>query len=175
MEVTDSTVRRATAADAEAVARVQERSWQQAYRHVFPVEELDRGGFIQPERWRQRLREPPRGWTTLVGERGGDVAGFVCVGASRDERACGEVYAIYIEPEAWGTGLGAALLARGEEELAGRHRQATLWVLDDNPRARRFYERSGWAPDGARKREVWWGVEAAEVRYRKRLAAPLRA
>jgi RimJ/RimL family protein N-acetyltransferase len=42
-------------------------------------------------------------------------------------------------------------------------------VLDDNPRARRFYERAGWQPDGAAKTEERWGVAAAEVRYRKRL------
>jgi len=38
-------------------------------------------------------------------------------------------------------------------------------VLEDNPRARRFYERAGWAPDGARKAEERFGVRAPEVRY----------
>jgi hypothetical protein len=41
-------------------------------------------------------------------------------------------------------------------------------VLEDNPRARRFYERAGWALDGGRKAEPRWGVRAPEVRYRKR-------
>ena len=49
--------------------------------------------------------------------------------------------------------------------------EATLWVLEENPRARAFYERCGWSLDGERKSEERWGVSAAEVRYRKRLAA----
>ena len=43
-------------------------------------------------------------------------------------------------------------------------------MLEDNPRARAFYERGGWSPDGERKSEERWGVRAAEVRYRKAAA-----
>ncbi|HEX7083608.1 MAG TPA: GNAT family N-acetyltransferase [Gaiellaceae bacterium] len=164
-------VRPATGNDACAIARVQERSWQQAYRHVFPPADLDRGGFIDPELWRQRLEEPPGGWTTLVAELDRGLAGFVCSGPSRDQRATGEVYALYVDPDAWGHGAGRALLAEAERRLAQRYRAATLWVLDDNPRARRFYEIAGWRPDGGRKIEALrFDVPTAEVRYRKELA-----
>ena len=160
-------VRLATDADANAIARVQERTWQAAYRHVFPVEELDRGGFIHPQRWRDRIARPPTGWTTVVVEHDGVVRGFASVGPSRDERGTGELYAIYVEPEQWSTGTGRALIERAEELLRVSYDEATLWVLEDNPRARAFYERAGWSPDGERKSEVRWGVRAAEVRYRK--------
>ena len=40
-----------------------------------------------------------------------------------------------------------------------------LWVFEDNPRARRFYEREGWVADD-RRTEVIRGVETVEVRYR---------
>jgi GNAT superfamily N-acetyltransferase len=166
-------VRLATAADAEAVARVQERGWQQAYRDVFPPHELDRGGFVQVERWRRRLAAPPPGWATYVADGDGDgaeIAGFVCIGGSRDARRCGEVYAIYVDPDRWAGGVGRTLLSCAEEALARRWPAATLWVLALNDRARRFYERAGWSPDGARKHESWFGVEAEEVRYRKELA-----
>ena len=53
-----------------------------------------------------------------------------------------------------------AMRARG-------YRDAVLWVLDDNPRARRFYEREGWALDGRTKREEFLGVAITEVRYRR--------
>lgn len=161
-------VRDATAADAGPIGRVQEQGWQVAYRHVFPVAELDRGGFIQVERWQERLERPPRGWSTFVVERDGEVIGFASVGPSRDERGLGELYAIYVDPHAWSTGAGRALLDRCEERLFPRYPAATLWVLEDNPRARSFYERAGWSPDGARKAEERWGVRAPEVRYRKR-------
>ena len=161
-------VRSATAADADAIARVQERGWQRAYRHVFPVEVLERGGFIQAARWRERLVHPPRGWSTFVAERNGIVVGFTSVGPSRDERGIGELYAIYVDPEDWSTGAGRALIEHAEEQLRGEYAEVTLWVLEDNPRARRFYERAGWALDGGRKAESRWGVRAPEVRYRKR-------
>ena len=162
-------VRVATTGDADGIADVQERTWQAAYRHVFPARELDRGGFIRPERWRGRVAKPPAGWTTFVAVDEGIVAGFAAVGPSRDERGVGELYAIYVEPERWSTGLGRLLIEQCEEQLRGSFSEATLWVLEDNPRARAFYERAGWSPDGGRKSEERWGVRAPEVRYRKTL------
>ena len=160
-------VRAATGADAESIADVQERAWQEAYRHVFPVDELDRGGFIFAARWRERLSHPPLGWSTFVAVEGSRIIGFASVGPSRDERDIGELYAIYVAPEAWSTGAGRALIETAEAKLVEEYDEATLWVLADNPRARRFYERAGWAPDGAAKSEERWGVRAGEVRYRK--------
>jgi GNAT superfamily N-acetyltransferase len=162
-------VRTATAEDAEGIGRVQEHGWQAAYRHVFPVEELDRGGFIQIARWRERLAHPPLGWSSFVAVEDETVVGFVSVGPSRDESALGELYAIYVEPEAWSGGIGRALLERAEAQLGTEYADATLWVLEANPRARAFYEHAGWAPDGERKADERWGVRAPEVRYRKRL------
>jgi GNAT superfamily N-acetyltransferase len=161
-------VRLATGDDAAAIARAQERAWQTAYRHVFPVEELERGGFIRVELWRERLLWPPPGWHTFVAHQDGAVVGFVSVGPSRDEQGLGELYAIYVDPDAWATGAGRALLERGELELRSSYGEATLWVLEDNPRARSFYEIAGWAPDGSAKADERWGVRAPEVRYRKR-------
>ena len=127
------------------------------------------GGFVQLERWRARLADPPPGWAVFVAERDGVVVGFAAVGPSRDERGIGELYAIYVDPDAWSTGAGRALIDQCEEQLSGDYGDATLWVLEDNPRARAFYERAGWLPDGARKAEERWGVRAPEVRYRKEL------
>ena len=163
-------VRRATIDDAEAIARVQERGWQVAYRHVFPRAVLDRGGFIEVERWRRRLSSPPPGWSTLVA--GDPVAGFASVGPGRNDADVGELYALYVEPGRWSTGIGGALIRRAEEVLARDFDDAVLWVLEDNPRARRFYERAGWAldPEGTQD-GTWFDVTVREVRYRKRLTS----
>jgi ribosomal protein S18 acetylase RimI-like enzyme len=53
----------------------------------------------------------------------------------------------------------AALRKRG-------YADAILWVLADNPRARAFYEREGWALDGAEKTDEFLGVAVRELRYR---------
>jgi ribosomal protein S18 acetylase RimI-like enzyme len=161
-------IRQATAADALAIETVRVAGWRTAYRHVFPPEELD-GLPVDGSRWRLRLETPPRGWTTCVAVRDGTIVGFSSVGPSRDERGIGELYALYVDHEQWSTGAGLALMTQAESQLTTEYTEATLWVLEDNPRARRFYERAGWAADGARKAEERWGVRAPEVRYRKTL------
>ena len=156
-------IRPGKAEDAIPVARVHVETWQQAYDHVFPRERLaaisaaDRARFWEPEH-------------SLVAEVDDKIVGFVSVGPSRDEDAEGELYAIYVHPERWGTGVGRALIEAGEERLRELgHRDVVLWVLDDNPRARRFYEAAGWSTDGTERPIEVFGIEVPEVRYRKRL------
>jgi ribosomal protein S18 acetylase RimI-like enzyme len=159
-------IRPASPEDALAIETIRVHGWRTAYRHVYPAAELDALP-IDPERWRSRLHVPPPGWTTVVCEEQGAVVGFASTGPSRDEDEIGELYAIYVEPEAWSRGAGRALMAAAEKQLASDYDAALLWVLEDNPRARGFYERAGWAPDGIRKAEERLGVRAPEVRYRK--------
>jgi GNAT superfamily N-acetyltransferase len=164
------TVRRARRADAEAIERIRIRGWQRAYRHIFDPDELDR---IQPnwERFAHELERPPTGRATFVAELDGRVVGFAVVGPSRDERRLGELYAIYVDPDAWSRGAGRGLIVRAEERLAEEYEEAALWVLEENARARTFYERAGWQPDGARKFFRRPGFAAPEVRYRKLLSS----
>ena len=99
--------------------------------------------------------------------------GFIHVGPTRDEdlpASTGEVTALYLAPSAWGRGGGRLLLdtARATVKAAG-FAAAALWALETNLAARRFYERQGWALDGARKVDHRGDVVLPEVRY----AAPL--
>jgi GNAT superfamily N-acetyltransferase len=159
-------IRIATEADALAIESIRVRGWQSAYRHVFPPDDLDALP-VDAGRWRPRLETPPKGWTTFVAESNGNVVGFASVGPSRDEEGIGELYAIYVDPDVWSTGAGRALMGRAEQQLRSEYETASLWVLEDNPRARTFYERAGWAADGDWKAEERFGVRAVEVRYRK--------
>jgi ribosomal protein S18 acetylase RimI-like enzyme len=163
-------VRVARGVDAESIERIRVRAWQVGYRHLYPHEELDRLE-VDWSRWERRIERPPAGWTTFVAEGRGRVLGFLSLGPSRDETRVGEVYAIYVHPDEWRRGAGRALLDRGEERLAEDYAEATLWVLEDNPAARRFYEAAGWRADGGRQAVERLGVSPPEVRYRKRLAA----
>ena len=62
----------------------------------------------------------------------------------------GELYALYVTPAWWSTGAGRGLMTSVLTALrAAGYLRAVLWVLTDNARARRFYERSGFTPDGA--------------------------
>jgi GNAT superfamily N-acetyltransferase len=56
---------------------------------------------------------------------------------------------LYVRPSAWGTGVAARLHDRAVEAIrSSGHERARLWVLEQNTRARRFYERRGWRLDG---------------------------
>jgi GNAT superfamily N-acetyltransferase len=163
-------VRDATVGDARRIEEIRVRTWRVAYRHVLPPEDLDAMP-IDETRWAHRIMEPPPGWGIYVAEDEGRIIGFASIGPSRDEQGVGELYAIYVEPEAWSTGAGRALIEHAEEGLRAGWAESTLWVLEDNPRAQRFYERAGWELDGLRKVETFVGAEVAEVRYRKRLTS----
>lgn len=157
-------IRSGTPEDAEAVARVHVETWQAAYAHALPREGLD--SLSVSERAELHRHRPP----TFVAEIAGEIAGFVSVGASRDAGLDAELYAIYVHPAYWGTGVGRALITAGENELAKLgHVEAILWVLDDNPRARRFYELAGWSTDGAARNINLFGFDVPEIRYVKRL------
>lgn len=161
-------VRPAAVADAAAIAAVHTRTWQAAYEHVFGAERL--AAIDVSRRVAGWERELARGETVLVVEEGGRVVAFVSIGASRELAGVGELYAIYALPEAWGTGAGAELMRAAIEAMRAQgYGEAVLWVLEDNPRARRFYEREGWAADGSRKEDEFLGTRVAEVRYRIRL------
>lgn len=159
-----TTVRRATIQDAREIAEVHVATWRGAYAHAFPAEVLAALDVEERERlWQRAVANEDM--AVFVTEDGGSVKGFVSVGPSREVEGEGELYAIYVHPDAWGTGSGPALMSEARRWLAERFPAAILWVLEDNPRARRFYEREGWTV-GDRRLDVVRGVEVAEVRYR---------
>jgi ribosomal protein S18 acetylase RimI-like enzyme len=91
---------------------------------------------------------PVGGYAATAGAAGG-LAGDDLTPAGRAGEV-GELYALYVTPAWWSTGAGRALMDAVLAALAeAGYRAAVLWVLADNARARRFYERAGFAADGA--------------------------
>jgi ribosomal protein S18 acetylase RimI-like enzyme len=82
-----------------------------------------------------------------------------------------ELYALYVHPAWWSTGTGRALMDQVLAKVcATGYSCITLWVLEDNARARRFYQRAGFTPDGARHLlDDLGGV--TEIRYRRALSS----
>jgi GNAT superfamily N-acetyltransferase len=171
-------VRPARAEDAGQIALVHVRSWQGAYRGLIPQAFLDGLDVAQRTRtWERALAETdnPRAGV-LVADDGRNVVGFVGYFPSRDPDAdpdlIGEIGAIYLLPGAWGGGIGKRLMEAALGRLAGAgFTQVTLWVLDSNDRARRFYEAGGWSADGAAKQDDSRGFPLSEVRYRRSLSS----
>jgi ribosomal protein S18 acetylase RimI-like enzyme len=169
-------VRLAAPEDAGAIADAHVRGWQAAYRGLVPDAILD--GFLveaRVARWRDTLaardaEHPNRTW--VVADADGSVVGFTETGPGRDESApppdgAGEVYAIYLAPEARGRGYGRALFARAVDDLRSRDFDPiVVWVFEGNPVGRRFYEAAGFRPDGARYTIDFDGTPVDEIRYR---------
>ena len=166
-----STVRPATAADADAIGRIQVETWRAAYTGLMPDEAIARFDVADRQQlWREGLgRELRPGSAVFVAELHGEVVGFVSVGVSRDDDRLGELYAIYLHPSCWDRGVGRALIEQAEASMrSSGFAEAILWVMEGNERAERFYRAAGWERDG-RKLDTFQGAEVAELRYRKAL------
>ena len=164
-------VRPASPADASELARVYVESWRWAYPGLLPQRYLDR---LSPEQHAQNwavVIETERRAITWVAHDEQGCCGLASAGPARSGAAgVGEVYTLYVSGRAAGRGVGRLLLAYAVAQLkATLHGSAILWVLEDNERARRFYEREGWAHDGARAREKIAGREVQLMRYRRAL------
>lgn len=142
-------IRRAHVEDADEIADVHLRTAIHAYGPIFPsdapaptIEELRRD-------WLARLRHH----TAFVAVVDNAIVGVVV--ASHDDGSVpdtGHLSRLYVVPERSGRGIGTRLYHTCIRELGELgFRRATLWVLERNDRARRWYERLGWELTGLRK------------------------
>lgn len=146
-------VRLATMEDAGACADIHMRSWIFAYSHCVPMELIEKKNAERPALW-ARLLENNQG-THYVAVCGNQVVGFIGIGTPRDEDLpvdSYEIRSLYLDPNDVGKGYGKALMDWAKAETAARgYRSIALWVLDQNSRAKTFYEACGFQPDGAVK------------------------
>lgn len=174
-QIEEVTVRVADAADAEAIARVHVRSWQEAYVGILPADYLESLDLeARARRWAEDLRDGPQQHVrTWLAQAGSEVVGFLTLGPSRDEDAGRldlEIYAVYLDPQRWGQGVARDLLRTVVGEV-DRHIAISLWVAAANERARHFYRRNGFQADGTERYETVGGIELLQVRYRRPGAA----
>jgi ribosomal protein S18 acetylase RimI-like enzyme len=171
------TFRRASVDDADAIGNVHVRAWRSAYRGVMPDDYLD-GLQAQDHaaRWRELLIGPSSDMCLLVIVDDDRVVGFASLGPARDSdtpRDIGQLYAINLDPDVWGRGLGRALLSVATDRLRGLgYVEAVLWVVPSNQRARRLYESAGWSDDAVRRDDEVFGVVVPQMRYRRLLVEP---
>jgi GNAT superfamily N-acetyltransferase len=166
-------VRAARPEDADGIGRVQVLAWRAAYRGVMPDDYLDGMDPAHQARfWRRITDERPPGTGLLVAVLDAAVVGFAGVGPQESTVPTdrGQLYAINLEPAAWGSGAGARLLAVAHTWLAtAGYRTAVLWVAPGNARALAFYARHGWVDDRVTERKALPGGEIELVRYRREL------
>ncbi|MFF1446260.1 GNAT family N-acetyltransferase [Streptomyces sp. NPDC058295] len=160
-----------TLADVDRVSEIRIRGWRSAYRGLLPQSYLDALS-VAEDAGRRRARFGQGGGAevvNLVAERAGRVVGWAAQGAYRDgevRTGDAELYAIYVDTEHLGRGVGRALLQESTRRACALgHSRMYLWVLEGNATARRFYERAGFHADGAEEPFEVEGVAVPEVRY----------
>ena len=151
-------VRNAVPEDCGALGEIMAVSFRSAFGGFISQETLDRCAVA--ENCAGLLASLPKEMTTVAGWVDGKLMGLLVCSEHPDGRA--EIEAIHSLPESWGTGLGAAML-----EFALKGRAAGLWAFEKNARARRFYEKHGFAFTGERRISEFDG--AVEVRYERML------
>ncbi len=186
-------IRSASTADAAQIAAVMRDSWFAGYGGILEPAMIDRatapdGGArvrqsfrIRP--WQHMIAAVARGPAPAGATR---IVGYASFGPERDvldmpwpypltpagsKREVAELYALYVHPAWWSTGTGRALMDQVLAKVrAAGYATITLWVLEANARARRFYAHAGFAPDGTRHvLDDLGGV--TEIRYRRALGA----
>ena len=100
-------------------------------------------------RWQSRIAQSNE--NVLVVETDSRIVGWATCGPARGTEGSdtGEVYGFYVDPDAWGSGVAYALMDAAVDVLEEQSlRPRIVWVLRDNSRARKFYGRHGFRPDG---------------------------
>ena len=165
-------IRVAEERDVEELSALHIATWRAAYRGLMSDELLDGLDLdARVRKWRDNIagQDPDSGPCTIVAHRDGELLGFGGWGPCRDDDAddgIGEIYAAYVRPDHWGSGVGYALMRKLLEHLSDK-REAWLWVLRGNERASSFYERQGFSFDGAEKTAEFFGYPLDEVRMRR--------
>ena len=143
------TYRGATAADAEAIDRVFRASFCATFAHLYRPDDLT--AFLEqftPDAWRTELGDAA--YAFEVAEDGTQIVGYAKLGPLKipveTDGAAILLSQLYVAPDHLGAGIGAVLMDRAITEARRRGNDALyLTVFIDNDRARRFYERYGFA------------------------------
>ncbi len=145
------------------ISNIYERSWKFAYKDIIPQNYLDS---IPEGCWANSIAK--EGMTNLVLIKNGIAIGTAsfCKSRWKQYNDYGEIVSIYFLPDYMGKGYGTHLLKKCIEDLkALGYDKILLWVLEDNLRARKFYEKNGFVCSFVYLTDNIGGKELREVMY----------
>lgn len=164
MEIQDIKIRKINQSDSrEEISNIYEQSWKYAYKDIIPQVYLDS---IPKGQWCGAFDNPE--WYILVMLDGDKIIGTssYCKSRFEDYKDWGEIISIYFLPEYMGKGYGKPLLKWVVEELkAMGFKKIFLWVLEENYRARHFYEKCGFKNSGNYNDDMIGGKQLRELQY----------
>ena len=157
------TIHRATAADAPAIGAVFDAAVRVAWTYFG---ELVQTPMFAPEEWDREVadHQPPNVMLVAAGATGA-VLGFVAA-----HPADGELFLLFVHPDAAGRGVGRRLLGAAHDALreAGC-REAFLYTHQSNERALAVYRAAGYHPNGTVRDSEFRGIGIRELRLVKSL------
>ena len=143
-------------------------SWRSAYKGIVPDEVLDNLSAEDiAEKFKRQLENKYNFFYCTIYD--GRIIGHFNFRKSIDEDKpdAGDIWGFYLIEDFWGKGISRQMMDYVIDELKHRgYSEALLWVLENNARARRFYEKCGFVFDGTKK-EINIGKPLIEVRYVK--------
>ncbi len=128
--------------------------WHEAYAGIVSAAYLEKLTLDKCEQMAFQWRD-----NILVAKDGERVVGFAGYGKAAPD--AGELFALYVLKAYRGTGAAQSLMQAALEQLSS-YPKIGLWVLKENPRAIRFYEKCGFAATGEEKHLP--SVGATEIR-----------
>lgn len=149
--------------DRMAISRIYEESWKYAYQGIIPQDYLNS---IPKGHWASNFDNPD--WKTLICVDDGRIVGTSSFCKSRLEQFhdWGEVISIYLLPDYMGKGYGKVLMSATLSELKLQgYEHVFLWILEENMRARRFYEKYGFSQTTDFLEARIGGKKLREIRY----------
>jgi GNAT superfamily N-acetyltransferase len=133
-------IRTATRGEAELLLEIQKASSVAGFGHVFPPDKYPFPSEAVLDRWQKAIDDPAD--VVVLAELATAAVGFA---AMRSEW----LDALYVSPTCWSMGVGARLHDHALTWIRDLGcKRCHLWVLEQNARARRFYERRGWRLNG---------------------------
>ena len=158
-------IRLAILDDAKYCADIHAKSWLFAYSHIVPNEIIIEHNARWLMIWNKMLANNKESHYVVTLDD--VVIGFLTIAVSRDNDLKGSFYEIvglYLSPNYIGLGFGKRTMNWIKEEIKSRgYDKISLWVLEENNRARSFYEKMGFVTDGEIKPSGL--ADAQEVRY----------
>lgn len=164
-EIMEFNIRLATLDDSKYCAEIHAESWNFAYSNIVPKEIIDEHNVRWPMIWNKMLANNIDSHYVITLDD--NIIGFFTIAIARDEdlkNSFYELVGLYLNPEYVGKGYGKQAMDWIKKEIKSRgYDNISLWVLEENNRARGFYEKSGFMADSKIKPS---GLsDTKEVRY----------
>lgn len=150
--------------DKFAISYIYEKSWKWAYRDIIPQSYLES---IPTGSWTPRLSGFGRNSLVMLDGENYIGTSSYCEARLSEFAGFGEIVSIYLLPEYAGRGYGRQLLSAAVNELAELGcRDIYLWVLEENHRARVFYQKFGFVLSDEYLDTEIGGKKLRELQYR---------